>query len=504
MRRLVIGAIIGFLLLARPSDALGQRASAATHAPGATPVPALRADTVAVRSQHLGAERVVFVSLPPSWERTSREYPVVLVLDGEWNFADAHDAASRLARLGHMPEAIVVGVPNASARFEDRLRDLTPPGLSVSGSSLNEGGDRFLDFLELELLPMVRERWRGGRPAMLVGHSSGGVLATYAAATRPAAFPVVVSIDAPIHLGDEWLARRLIEGARGDSQRPLRYSSLEARFGWSDRAWTELEAAAPDGWSLHRVQLEGESHETMPFLATYEGLKFAFADYSIVGAPLPPRGSARAAFGHYNRIEEEFATRLPPPAPVLHNLVEDLLIEGRVQEARTALGWLVEGYGERPAASALETMIERVAARPPLTETVESLRAAPRPSPAELAPYVGEWRGEFRINENARWRGGLRIVIEGDSVVAEIIESAGTEEELIVPVDYLRVVPGGLEFGRVNGMRPMGMLVSAGRLDGDVLEGEQQFRGIVLPLPVTGGNGDGHMPPVVHFRLERT
>ena len=61
----------------------------------------------------------------------------------------------------------------------------------------------------------------------------------------------------------------------------------------------------------------------------------------------------------------------------------------------------------------------------------------------------------------------------------------------------MKVVPGGLEFGQMNGMRPMGMIVYHGRVDGEVLEGEQRFRGIVLPLP------DGHMPPDFHFRLVR-
>lgn len=35
------------------------------------------------------------------------------------------------------------------------------------------------------------------------------------------------------------------------------------------------------------------------------------------------------------------------------------------------------------------------------------------------------------------------------------------------------------------------------RREGNVLEGEQHFRGIVLPLPT------GHMPPTLHFRLVR-
>ena len=49
----------------------------------------------------------------------------------------------------------------------------------MSGSSSHEGGDDS-DFIEKELLPEVDRRWRGGKPRTLVGHSSGGVIVTWA------------------------------------------------------------------------------------------------------------------------------------------------------------------------------------------------------------------------------------------------------------------------------------------------------------------------------------
>jgi hypothetical protein len=372
---------------------------------------------------------------------------------------------------------------------------MTPPGLSVGGSSLNEGGDRFLDFLEDELLPEIGARYRGGAPRILIGHSSGGVIATYAAAGRSASFPIVVSIDAPIHLGDHWLAKRLVERAHRGGSEPVRYVSLEARFGWDDREWAELAAAAPDAWVLEREALEGESHESMSFLAMYEGLKLAFRDYSIVGAPIPPRATAFGAFEHYRGFEAAFQTELPPPAPVLRRLIEDLLTEGRVEPARRALTWLVDGYGPQRDQVELESTIARAAALPPLEETVEGLKATPMPSSQEIAAYVGEWRGRMWLNQDTESEVGLRIRIADGTVEAEIVYWVGGGKEIVVPVDYLKVVPQGLEFGHMNGMRPMGMLVFDGRREGDVLEGDQQFRGIVLPLP------DGHMPPTFHFRL---
>jgi hypothetical protein len=273
--------------------------------------------------------------------------------------------------------------------------------------------------------------------------------------------------------------------------------SLETRFGWSDGRWAELEAAAPASWVIRRERIEGESHESMGFLGMYQGIKFAFADYSIVGAPIPPRGTAFGAFGHYHAIESSFGVRLPPPAPVLRRLIEDLLIEGRPDQARRAFAWLVEGYGRPSDLDELESSIARVEALPPLAETVEDVKATPMPSPEEIRPFIGEWKGHDWMHPEARTELTLRIrEVEGE-VSGETIHRFGADHELVQPIEYMKVVSGGLEFGQMNGIRPMGMIVYHGRLDGDVLEGEQRFRGIVLPLP------DGHMPPDIHFRLVR-
>lgn len=481
-----------------PTAAVAQRRGGAPEPEAGRPRPHVTspADTFIINSRILAQPRRVFVSVPASHALTTRAYPVIIVLDGEANFTPATTITTTLASLGHIPEAIVVAIPNVSSNPLDRVRDMTPPGLSVSGSSVNEGGDRFLDFIERELLPVIDSTYRGGAPRMLVGHSSGGVIVTHAAATRTAAFPVVVSIDAPVHLGEDWLAKRLVATAQAAKPAALRYVSLETRFGWPDHAWTELTAAAPPSWLVRREKLDGESHESMGFLAMYQGLKFAFHDYSIVGAPLVPRASAGAAFEHYHELGAGWGAELPPPARVLRRLIEDLLTEGRTEPARRALAWLIDGYGPQPDRATLEAEIARVEALPPLTETVETLKATPLPTPTEIAPYIGEWRGHNWMNPEAKSESGLRVRILDGKVVAELLDwRDGTEHS--AQVEYLKIVPGGLHFGQMNGMRPMGMIVHEGVRSGNVLEGVWRFRGIVLPLP------NGHMPPPIYFRFEK-
>lgn len=468
----------------------------AAQTPAAPSIYSPQVATFVVHSRALGQDRAVFVALPRSWGTTTRVYPVVVVLDGEAHFPEAATVVQQLADVGHAPEAIVVGIPNAGDGPTGRVRDLTPPGLSVSGSSLNEGGDRMLDFLQQEVMPELVNRYRAATPMILIGHSSGAILATYAAATRSRDFPVVIAVDAPASLQDGWLADRLTEAAKEPDHGHLRYVSVESRFGWTDSQWRALEAAAPTDWKIRRIRLTGESHLSMIFSGLYEGLKAAFDDYSIVGAPLTPRAPARAAFAHYEGIAAELGASVLPPRAVLSELVGDLLTEGRPDQARRALAWFTQGYGAGPEAVRLADLVAAVQAAPPLAETVESLEASPRATVAEILPFVGEWRGENWINPAAKSPMALRIRIEDDRVVSEVVRwDAG--QERVEPATYLRVTAEGLDFGRLNGMRPRAMVVHVGQRRGDVLEGEMTFRGVVFPLP-----GEEPFPPI-RFRLER-
>jgi hypothetical protein len=209
------------------------------------------AQAFTIQSSILEQTRRVNVVFPASYGESSksRQYPITVVLDGEVNTPATAVVADELARNGMIPETIIVGIENTDGA-RGRVHDLTPPGLSVSGSGLSEGGDRFLDFIERELLPALDRQWRGAEPRTLIGHSSGAILATYTAATR-STYRAVIAIDAPISLGQNWLAQKLTARAAAAAA-PLRYVSYEARFGWPDAAWDSLVAAAPQSWVLRR------------------------------------------------------------------------------------------------------------------------------------------------------------------------------------------------------------------------------------------------------------
>jgi hypothetical protein len=458
-------------------------------APAAAPANSLRRFTIA--SKVLGETRHVGIAFPASYARSvgSVRYPVAIVLDGESLLAPAATVSATLADNGLIPELVVVAIENVN-----RLRDLTPPGLSVSGSSAHEGGDRFLDFIERELLPAVDRRFRTGAPRVLVGHSSGGLHPTSAAATRRG-FRGVVALDTPIELGDLWLAQRLIGRASSDTT-PLRYAAVDARFSWPSRSWTVLTGAAPSTWTLHHEHLVNENHTSMPFIGMYLGLRALFADYSVVAAPKAPTTSI---LPYYTKISASLGAPVPPPRTLLRDVIDDLLAEGRGRAAREAYEMLASAYGEPKDAIALKGEIAAVERRPPPTETVESLLSTPFPTAEAIRPYLGEWVGDSWMNadEPRTGRQQLRIRVVDGRVEGETVHHPTSADTLVQRWTYLQLTPNGLTFGYLNGMRPRGVLLFEGKLRGDTLSGDMRFAGV----NARGPNGEP-MPPI-HFAFRR-
>lgn len=456
--------------------------------------------TYRISSSILKETRPIHIILPASFARSAadRKYPVIIVLDGEDNVPPALAVSDELSRNGQIPECVVVAIPNLEGSSMEeaatnRVRDLTPPGISVSGSSRNERGDLFLNFIEQELLPAVDRQFKGGLPRTLIGHSSGGILATYVAATRPN-FRSIIAIDTPTHFGDDWLPKKLLARAKADPT-PLRYVSYEVRFGWRDENWRAVSAAAPSSWKLVREHLPRESHESVPMLAMYLGLREVFSDYAALSAPVAPTTSI---LPYYEKVGRELGGAVIPPRRLLENVIEDLLMEGRGQNAHRAYDMLVSGYGPPTDNQAMLARIAEVERRPPPVETVEGLLATPFPAPQEISAFLGEWVGDVWMNpaEPRVGRQTLRIQVVDGRVVGETIYHFPGEER-VEHWEYLKVTSQGMTWGNMNGMRPRGLNLFEGTLKGDTLSGIVRFGGIDFRRP------DGSKPPPLYFSFKR-
>jgi predicted alpha/beta superfamily hydrolase len=202
--------------------------SVSAQQPSATPTPTPATDTPAsdsvietkLYSAILNEERRVIVHLPRNYANdTSRKYPVMYVLDGTSQDQHTTDKATVLSDAGLIPSVIVIGLPNTRG---NRERDQTPPYMRRDvndASSAFGAGDKFLSFVEKELIPFVEGRYRTSSYRTLSGNSRGGLLVLYSLMEKPDLFQARFCYSTPVWRFDNLMVNRMAEFLRSSPAR---------------------------------------------------------------------------------------------------------------------------------------------------------------------------------------------------------------------------------------------------------------------------------------------
>ena len=86
----------------------------------------------AIQSKILDEQRTYILELPESYETSTKEYPVLVLLDGEVTYHSHSGILKQMVQGGQIPEMIIVAITNV-----DRVRDFTPTKYltNLNGSS---------------------------------------------------------------------------------------------------------------------------------------------------------------------------------------------------------------------------------------------------------------------------------------------------------------------------------------------------------------------------------
>ncbi|MEJ6474496.1 alpha/beta hydrolase [Pseudoalteromonas piscicida] len=152
---------------------------------------------VVLSSQVLNEDRKVFIRLPKGYDQ-AHSYPLIIRTDGNFNLARWDEVLSSLAEQGRVEDAILVSIPN-QFWTQTRNRDLVPPyarqdvAIEARPESDNDPAifgraDRFLQFVESELLPYLEANYSINDNRVLSGFSAGGSFVLYTMVTKPALF----------------------------------------------------------------------------------------------------------------------------------------------------------------------------------------------------------------------------------------------------------------------------------------------------------------------------
>ena len=175
-------------------------AGALVHAtPQSAPYVLDATEVVDLHARALKRDYQLFVALPESYQGSTRRYPVLFVTDAGYGFPLARAIAGRLAKHGHLEEAIVVGLSYAKGDtpVHSRRRDYTPSVPRGAGYRSDMPGrapafgeaEAYGRFVTDEVFALVAARYRAdmGRK-IFVGHSYGSLLGVQLLFSRPRAF----------------------------------------------------------------------------------------------------------------------------------------------------------------------------------------------------------------------------------------------------------------------------------------------------------------------------
>jgi len=137
-----------------------------------------------------GQEYDLHIMLPGGYAASNKSYPVVYLMDSQWDFPLVTALYGEQYYDGFIPQMIIVGVtwggknPNPDSL---RARDYTPT--NVRGTPQSGGADKFLSFMKEELFPFIEKNYRADKnDRTLMGCSLGGLFTMYALLTQPGMF----------------------------------------------------------------------------------------------------------------------------------------------------------------------------------------------------------------------------------------------------------------------------------------------------------------------------
>ena len=285
--------VISLLMLCLSAPAWGEEPSAATL---------IGTEQFSLSSKAVGDDFLIQVRLPMGYGSTDTKYPLMYVLDGNLYFGMTYGMLGLMGIGGGFNLiAVHIGYPRLSDAMFLRTRDLTPAD-SVDQAFLDQstqqagyevtagGAEAFLRFIETELDPHIRERYRiDGDKAAILGDSFGGLFTYYAFLKQSPAFdrfwlgsPGLIQPDSkllrdlPALLQKGGLSGQRVYISLGERELldPF-YSTLGANYLEMVKIF---EANPAEGLSVHHQIYPGRDHLTVIGDAMMQAMIFLYHD----------------------------------------------------------------------------------------------------------------------------------------------------------------------------------------------------------------------------------
>jgi len=137
----------------------------------------------------------LYINLPANYYTSNTKYPVIFLLDADYSFPIAKQIVEHLSDRDRIQDILIVGIAyDGPLEYKmNRTRDYTPVHIKDGGygpeyQKASGGAKKFAGFIRSELIPYIDKNFHVNKNRTLVGHSFGGLFATWLSFYAPNIF----------------------------------------------------------------------------------------------------------------------------------------------------------------------------------------------------------------------------------------------------------------------------------------------------------------------------
>lgn len=232
-------------------------------------------------SDFLKDTRELKVQLPRNYnENISKEYPLIIVLDGDYMFEAVSGSVDYLSYWGNIPESIIVGVNQINNRYDDCSVLDNIDFVPISSSA------NFYDFISEELIPYFDKNYRTTKFKVAVGHEATANFINYFLLNNKTSFSGFIAISPKFSYNME---KYLIERFDKIKTNVFYYlASSDRDFKSIDERTKELSrnlnSSKNELISFKYKQYNNLTHYNLPIHSVSEGFEHVFSTYSPINS----------------------------------------------------------------------------------------------------------------------------------------------------------------------------------------------------------------------------
>ena len=236
-----------------------------------------------LKSKDTGRDYDLYIQSPGALTN-GKKYPVLFILDGQWDFKLLNSVYGGLYYDKFVPEMIIVGITYSgeNPNYENlRAIDYTP----TPEKRWNGSGDaaKFLKFMKTEVFPFVEKNYNADpQKRILMGSSLGGLFTLYAMFDEPTLFYGYVAASPAVSWDTDFSFKQEKKFAENHKNLPARLfisvGDIEDLTQPVREFMQIVKSRNYKGLKVEMRILEGERHAGNKPEAYNRGLRFMFAN----------------------------------------------------------------------------------------------------------------------------------------------------------------------------------------------------------------------------------